>query len=179
VMYTAGPNTQAKTVECRLPLPVRLPSSYANQVSYSDHEGVEATILIQDKASEDEGGASGNNSVTFRKQRSLFCQDRHNCVQDSVELIRKAQKAVALDQFFYVALCFIASVLFFATFSAFFLTESFLIDYVVFFVRMVLVLSIVYTLFMASLFNKKEKNALMSAAATLQIMATQSKYKSI
>jgi hypothetical protein len=33
IMYSSGPNTKARAVECSLPLPVRIPSSYGAQVT--------------------------------------------------------------------------------------------------------------------------------------------------
>lgn len=46
VMYGAGPNVKASTVSCRLPVPRRVPG---RDFSYTDHEGVEATIQLARK----------------------------------------------------------------------------------------------------------------------------------
>eukprot|EP00088_Acartia_fossae_P009378 TRINITY_DN14538_c0_g1_i2.p1 TRINITY_DN14538_c0_g1~~TRINITY_DN14538_c0_g1_i2.p1 ORF type:complete len:418 (+),score=69.65 TRINITY_DN14538_c0_g1_i2:24-1256(+) len=172
IMYTNGPNTKARTTECRLPLPVRLPSSYEAPVSYSDHEAVTATILLEDS----EGPSD---SVKYRRQRSVYCEDRQKCVKESVQLTKAALKAAAWAQWYYGILCAVLLIFFLGSFSAYFLTENFIIDSVVFLVRMLLTLGIIYTLLMASILNKKERNALLGAKHTLELMASESKYKSL
>merc|ERR1719193_2340688 len=110
-MYSAGPNTSARTVESKLPLPSRISSVYGASVSFSDHEAVTSTFILEDKLDQ-------TNSVVYTREKSLFCQKRQDCVLGALSIIEKTIQAVWTDQLFYILLSTSFFLFFLGSFSS-------------------------------------------------------------
>ena len=76
-------------------------------------------LFIFEKKIRRGGGYESSTSKTqyYPKKAIFFILARHECLSESLELIRKAQKGVVTDMIFYAALCAISLFLFMATFS--------------------------------------------------------------
>ena len=167
IMYQAGPGLDAETVDCWLPLPNRVPDT---DYSYSDHEAVAAVIKVSKPGTFQSG-------PEFR--RSLSVNNRaetERAVKDAIRIIDKSLKTVEWDQTKYIFYTFFLLLLLVLTFipSAFVPESYFLISDLAFFMpRFGINVFIVIFFLMASLFNKREKNALIGTKKELQLLIDQ------
>jgi len=166
IMYRAGPGLSAHTSHSSLPLPPRLPASVAGtrEVSYSDHEAVASSVMVERVLVDVSGqGRSGRRSV-----------NKEEAVSSALEVIKKAAKTVDLDQQIYLGVTLLCMVLLGITFTEYAFTESsVLLDCTMFIIRLFLTLCSVIFLLMASLFVWKERNSLSATRATLTLMLRQ------
>jgi len=175
ILYTAGPNVQARVMDCQLPLPNRIPMSLSpgQPVSYSDHEAVAARFSLSQQP---DGRDSG---VHYTRQKSANTAQRKESVEAAVHLINKAIAAVAVDQLIYGGLLVLALLVLGSSFTEYFFTDSVWTQLLTFLVRFISSLVAMYSFLMAVIFNRKERNALLGAKATLELIASETKYKSM
>jgi len=174
IMYTGG-HSQPQVQSCSLPLAHRIPASLAavsgsSSCSYSDHEAVAALLRVYPHSRPS-------------PQSVGDCKDGRVCSQqtvaDALHLLNKAQGQVARDQVTYSLLATTTLLLFLASFLQLTLTDSLLLECLMFFGRLVLILSGLYFLLMSSIFNRRERHALSAGRATLQLLQTNKNYGSI
>ena len=173
VLYTPGPNIEAATAQCSLPLPDKVPGE---DFSYSDHEGVFATIRLRRKSKEFQSAPE------FRRQLSVNC--RGECVRnvtDAVNIIQNSRRHVLKDKLNYSILAAFFLVLFIASFLPSVLVELqpehfIVLDVILFFPRVILTVLFVFFVLMSTLFNKRELNALNSAEKSLFLIVNQDKF---
>ncbi|XP_023324936.1 putative neutral sphingomyelinase [Eurytemora carolleeae] len=105
ILYTSGPKIQVSAVECKLPLPQRIPVSINyKQLSYSDHEGVAAVLKIENNQ-----GKSGE-----QKRQS---SEREQCLERATALVKNAVEASRKDKFIFLIISIFCLVCFLLTFS--------------------------------------------------------------
>lgn len=173
ILYTPGPNIQATTAQCSLPLPNKIPGK---EFSYSDHEGVFSTILLRRKSKEFQSAPD------FRRQLSLGC--RSECVKivtDAVAIIQNARRHVQKDKLNYTVLSALFLIFFVASFLPSVMVELqpqhfIVLDITLFLPRVVLTILVVFFILMATLFNKRELNALNSAEKSLFLIVNKDKF---
>jgi len=167
IMYRAGPCLDAETINCWFPFPNRVPDA---DYSYSDHEAVAAVIKLS-KPGRFQSGPE------FRRQLSLNNRaETERAVKEAIEIIDKSLKVVEWDQTKYIFYTFGLLLLLVLTFipSEFMPKGYYLISDLAFFIpRFVINIMIVIFFLMASLFNKKEKNALIGTRKELQLIIDQ------
>ena len=166
-MYRSGPSVDAETINCWQPLPPRVPGE---NYSYSDHEAVAAMIRIK-KSNETCRFQSG---PEFR--RSLSVNNRNETVQavhDAINIIDKSLSTVDRDQFKYVIYSFLVLLMLTLTFiPTDYIPQHYFVSYdlALFLPRFILTVFLVIFFLMASLFNKREKNALISTKKELKLI---------
>ena len=164
IMYQAGPGLEAETVDCWLPLPKRVPGT---DYSYSDHEAVAAVIKLS-KPGRFQSGPEFRRSLKFNKQ-----SETEHAVKDAIKIIDKSLKEVEWNQTKHVFYTFFLLLILVLTFipSAFVPESYFLIsDLALFMPRFGINVLIVIFFLMASLFYKREKNALIGTKKELQLL---------
>ena len=139
-----------------------------HRVSYSDHEAV-ASVLSLESVSP---GVSGDHQQR-RQLTQAEVQKREDTLQDAVKVIDKAYYRTKFDQKFYSVLSALIWVAFWCTFAQL-LSDSLILECGMFLLRLILSLSGVYTLLMATIFNRRERHALSATRATLSLLAAQS-----
>jgi len=178
IMYTAGPSKTVTVTECRLPLARRIPASLSaslgKEVSYSDHEGVTAIINVENIQ-----GGQGDNKLSNSSKSLVNPGGRKEAVTAAVSLIEKAQLSTNRDQKLYSVLAMVTFLLFMATFSQLLLTDSLLLECIMFLLRMFLTLTGCYAVLMATVFNRRERHALSATKTTLQLLKSQNNYGAI
>ena len=170
IMYRPGPSVEAETVNCWLPLPNKVPQQ---NFSYSDHEAVAAIFKVK-KSCDSKLFQSG---PEFR--RCLSEKNRLETIQagqDAIEIIDKSLTSVSSDQFKYVLYSF--SILIFLVLS--FIPSSYIpqtyfmaFDVGIFLPRFVMTIFLVIFFLMATIFNKRERNALISTKRELKLILNQ------
>jgi len=170
VLYSAGPGIKAEAVDCKLPLTKYVPATFSpsKQISYSDHEAVTATIKLQ----------RTNSDVDLRQREMAFPEDTAR-LMEAAQIIDSASKGMVFHAAFYLGITLACLLLFSFSFNGFFLTESRLVDFLVFIGRLVFTVLGMYALAMGTLFNQKEKNALLSAKASLNLLVSDKKEKNV
>ena len=174
IMYGAGPNVLAAAVECEKPLPQRISGK---EFSYSDHEAVCATIkLIRSKD-------VFQKSTDFRRMLSKECRiDCVKAVKDAIGIIERSQNTVNKDHLRYGMIAAVFLILFVLTFLPGILVDPKwygLVDVLVFVPRFLFTVAFVFFVLMATIFNKKEKNALSSTKSSLRLILDQDKIQRV
>ena len=138
--------------------------------SYSDHEAVAAVIKVSKPGTFQSG-------PEFRRSLSVNNHaETESAVKDAIRIIDKSLKTVEWDQTKYIFYTFFLLLLLALTFipSAFVPESYFLISDLAFFMpRFGINVFIVIFFLMASLFNKREKNALIGTKKELQLLIDQ------
>ena len=139
--------------------------------SYSDHEGVTATIRLRHR--------TGNSMAApaYRKQISMDARPRCvEAVSEALHILHKAAEIVDRDELHYAVVAALLLLLLLTSFVPIALLEN---DYHAF-IEMALFLprfsvTIGFTFFaaMATLFNKRERNAINSAKTSLKLIKEQ------
>ena len=168
VMYCSGPNVKATTTSCRLPVPRRVPN---REFSYTDHEGVEATIELARTHGRD-------TAVAFRRGISTQGRShRKEVIEEAVKVMDRALAATHYYQTRYLVFTSVFAILLIATFIPSFWmpaeTSSWLIGLidVFFFVpRFIVTIGLIIFSLMGTLFTKRERNANMACKKHLTIM---------
>ena len=170
VMYRAGPNVEAAAADCYKPLPHKIPGQ---EFSYSDHEAVTTTIKMRRK------NGAFEKSTDYRRMLSKECRiDCVKAVKDAIGIIERAQLVAGRDNVRYGLVSGVLLVLFILSFvPVYFVPQSYyaLFDFCIFLPRFLFSIGFVYFLLMATIFNKKEKNALSSTKSSLKLILDQDK----
>lgn len=169
IMFRPGRGAaKVGVVSARLPLSRRIPASMSarlgREVSYSDHEAVHS-VLQMTSGGQGESSSEENHSSLESKQT----------IERAIELIDRAQTRTSFDQKFYSVLALIISLAFIGTFSQLLDLNSLLLECFMFATRMILSLSGTYTICMATLFNRRERNALLGTRSTLILLQKQNR----
>lgn len=168
IMYRAGNERDCKVISCCLPVPRRIPASLVaisgRNCSYSDHEAVAAELKVVKRGI----GAQGD-----RREQSI-CSEQ--TVTAALGLVTAAMRSVDRDQKIYLLLTIITLLLFCSSFLELFLMNSLLLECFLFIIRLILILSGLFFLLMASIFNRRERHALAAGRATLILLHTQTSY---
>ncbi len=169
IMYAAGPNVRARAVTCELPLPSRVPGK---MYSYSDHEAVTATIRLTRTKKQ-----RHQTVPEYCRETSLRCRDPClDAVNEALEIIRRSQDYVDKDGLRYALVAALLLILLVASFIPLVLLDPpyhALLEVGLFFPRFVITVGLMFFFLMATLFNKKERNALSSAKVSLQLIRDQ------
>lgn len=166
LLYKAGPNITAETMSCQLPLPDRIPGK---QISYSDHEAVTATIRLA-RTNRGSGGPMSGREF-YKMQGSLDPDARMKAAEDGLAVIEESLRTVGVASIWYTLFAVICLVLLIAAFipTGLEIVPVYL-DILLFLVRLCLIVTATYLSLMALLFHKKERHALLSTKATLQLI---------
>lgn len=169
IMYRAGPGVMAETNDFWFPMPEKVPDK---DYSFSDHEAVASTISI--RRPKDKVLLSGPD---FRRELSVG--NRSECVRavkDAIEIVDKSMRTVDSDRFKYIVYSFMIMIALVLTFiPSVFIGVGYMLalDIGLFVPRFVLTVFFVIFVLMASLYNRKEKNALKSTKKELQFIVEQ------
>lgn len=169
IMYRAGPGIEAETVNCWLPLPHRVPDK---PYSYSDHEAVAAVIRVK------QGRKDGDHhsGPSFRRHMSFNTRsDTVQAVKEAINIVDKSLKTVDSDQTKYVMYSFLLLVILVLSFIPVALVPSWAValDLSLFVPRFFVSAFLLIFFLMATLFNKRERNALTSTRKELQLIIDQ------
>ncbi len=175
IMYRAGPGFDAETENCWLPLGNTIPE---RNFSYSDHEAVAAIISVRKQDTRSAltpGLIRVMSGAEFRKMASLSTRDETiQVVHDAVKIIDTSLKTVDSDQFKYALYSFAILLALVLTFipSAFVEKSYYFVslDVGLFLPRFILTIFLVIFVLMATLFNKRERNALKSTKKELLLL---------
>ena len=169
IMYRAGPGLDAETSNCWFPLPQRIPDM---PYSYSDHEAVASVIkLTRPKSSRFQSGPEFRRSLSLNNR-----SDTVRAVKDANDIIDKSLRQVDSDQTKYVFYTFFLLLLLVLSFiPSAFIPESYYLalDLAFFIPRFVVTVFIAIFFLMASIFNKRERNALIGTRKELQLIIDQ------
>ena len=171
IMYRAGPGIEAETVNCWLPLPNRVPDK---SYSYSDHEAVAAIIRVRQACSRD--GDHHKRGPAFRRHLSFNTRsDTVVAVQEAIDIVDKSLKTVDSDQTKYVIYSFFLLLILVLSFIPVVLKPDWAmaLDMTLFVPRFFLSSFLLIFFLMATLFNKRERNALTSTRKELQLIIEQ------
>ena len=170
VMYCAGPNIVARTTKCGLPMAHRVPG---RSFSYSDHEGVEATIEVvrtQDMV-------SNNTAVAYRRGNSRQDKPRRcEVVKEAMEVMDRALVATQHYQARYLVITIVAMVLLVLMFIPSFLVRETsgwvfaTVDLALFVPRFIVTVGLVIFFLMGTLFTKRERNAQVTCKKHLKLL---------
>ena len=142
-------NTRVSCQSCHLPLNRRIPESLAarigREVSYSDHEAVTSVIRVEKNA--------GAGDFSWSHMCRTLVTKRDETVTVAMDLINNAIVGTSRDQKLYSLLLVVALLLFMCTFTQL-LYSGILLECAMFLVRLVLSLTAVYALCMATIFNR-------------------------
>jgi hypothetical protein len=158
----------AKTIQCSLPLPNRVPNT---NFSYSDHEAVSATINLRKVRTSFQSGPE------YRRLASLEC--RNECVSAIVEaqkIIKKAESHVKRDKniFLFISVSlFIILILSFLPLALLNHKYHVGIEAGLFIPRFLITAGIIFFALMGTVFNQRETNALNSAKISLKLIHDQ------
>lgn len=175
VMYRTGPKTLAKTKKCELPLPQVVPN---HGFSFSDHEGLSATLRLCKKRELGGGGASSAfppppSPPTFRRKLSLLCRPHAQpVIHDAIQVIRKSRKSSTAFPYttFSVVIVILLVASFIPSFTLYYTDMQPAIEIVLFVPRCLLFVLFVFYLLMATLFQRREQHALEAAERSLLLM---------
>lgn len=152
ILYSPGSNIAVDVHKYHLPLPERVPEC---TYSYSDHEAVTATLTINPNA-------TTSKSIDYSIQEAIL--------NESTKVCDEAVKRLLSHKRIYWILSIILFILLLATV----VTEApygCKIFYHV--IRVVLTGCIIYTIIMATLWNKIENNAVIAGKLTMEISLKQ------
>ena len=172
-MYRAGPGIEAETVNCWLPLPNRVPDK---PYSYSDHEAVAAIIRVRQACSPDGDHHRLPRGPAFRRHLSFNTRsDTVGAVQEAIDIVNKSLKTVDSDQTKYVLYSFFLLLILVLSFIPVVLKPDWAValDLTLFVPRFFLSAFLLIFFLMATLFNKRERNALTSTKKELQLIIEQ------
>jgi len=178
ILHSAGRGRNCKVLECSLPLPPSIPASLAALVgtscSYSDHEAVSALLRVSPNRGD--GTLSGAMGDASSRRPTHMAED---AVGEGLQLVNAALRSVARHQKGYLVLALLAFLAFAATFAQILLQDSWLLAIGLFFLRFALVLFGLYSFLMATIFNRRERHALMGGKATLTLLHSRAGYGAI
>jgi len=161
IMFNEGPNITATTMYCNLPLPSRIPGK---NISYSDHEGVSAKFLIKRNT-----GEHMTNRDFVRLQSAKDRDSKHFCVKEGIDILHGSLRSVKFARLMYLlASCFCLVILVMA-----FIPMGYgyaWLDLALFLIRFLLIITGSYLFLMSVLFFRKERHALNSTLACLQLL---------
>jgi len=164
IMYNSGPNINASTVHCSLPLPQKIPGK---PFSYSDHEGVVAKISIKRNT---ENMVSSRDFVRMQSKKDL--NSKLECVEEGRKILINSLKSVKFARIMYLicaALCFLLLIVLFVP-TTLTLNMYVGLDIVLFLLRLILIVAGTYLLLMSLLFFRKERHALNGTLACLMLL---------
>jgi len=102
-----------------------------------------------------------------------------DAVGEGLQLVNAALRSVASHQRGYLVLALLAFLAFAATFAQILLLDSWLLAVGLFLLRFALVLFGLYSFLMATIFNRRERHALMGGKATLALLHSRAGYGAI
>jgi len=165
ILYSPGPNIQADTLACVLPLRDRIPGK---NISFSDHEAVAAKLRISRKT--ESPGVTARDFIRMQSVKDL--NEKLECVDQAQDILRASLKNARYRRNFYLlgaALCFLLLILAFVPVIEY--SDYVALDVVLFIVRLVLVVVTVYLFLMSVLFFRKESHALRGTLASLDVIS--------
>lgn len=181
ILHSAGRGRNCKVLECSLPLPPAIPASLAALVgtacSYSDHEAVCAVLRVSPNDEAGVGQSMSGPMGDFTSRRPAHMVE--DAVGEGLHLVNAALRSVANHQRCYIALALLAFLAFAATFAQLLLMDSWLLAVGLFFLRFALVLLGFYSFLMATIFNRRERHALLGGKATLSLLHSRAGYGAI
>jgi len=181
ILHSAGRGRNCKVLECSLPLPPAIPASLAALVgtacSYSDHEAVCAVLRVSPNDEAGVGQSVSGPMGDFSSRRPAHMVE--DAVGEGLHLVNAALRSVANHQRCYIALALLAFLAFAATFAQLLLMDSWLLAVGLFFLRFALVLLGLYSFLMATIFNRRERHALLGGKATLSLLHSRAGYGAI
>ncbi|KAG5877679.1 hypothetical protein JTB14_003834 [Gonioctena quinquepunctata] len=147
IMYHPGSRLRVDLKEYKLPLPDRVPQQ---SCSYSDHEGVEATLVISQKTME-----------SFSRDTDTL----KNVLEDCLYVLNHALKKLVSHKMVYLifALILLTGLLVSFMFQA----DSFAILCNI--VRALVVAVIIFCVLMATIWNKIEKHGVLAGKLTIEM----------
>ena len=164
ILYSPGPNIQADTLACVLPLRDRIPGK---NISFSDHEAVAAKLRISRKT--ESPAVTSRDFIRMQSVRDL--SEKLECVDQAQDILRASLRNAGHRRNFYLlgsALCFLLLILAFVPVIEY--SDYVALDVVLFIVRLVLVVVTVYLFLMSVLFFRKESHALRGTLASLEVI---------
>ena len=164
ILYSPGPNIQAETVACVLPLRDRIPGK---NISFSDHEAVAAKLRVTRKT--ESPGMTSRDYIRLQSVRDLG--EKLECVDQAKDILRASLKSAGHRRNFYLlaaALCFLLLILAFVPVIEY--GDYVALDVVLFILRLILVVVSVYLFLMSVLFFRKECHALRGTLASLEVI---------
>ncbi|TRY74675.1 hypothetical protein TCAL_11250 [Tigriopus californicus] len=168
IMYRSGPNVLAAPVSTILPLPSRIPN---RNFSYSDHEAVCTTLRLQRTEN------SFLRASEFRRHLSMECRiDCVKAVKDAIGITEVSQRKVSEVQVIYAIVAAVLLSLFVGSFFPIFIVDyeyHAYLDVGLFLPRFFISIALVFFFLMATVFTKKEMNALRSTKASLRLIMDQ------
>lgn len=160
IMYNSGPNIKAASLKCELPLVERIPGK---SISYTDHEGVSATLSIKRNTGE---MMTSRDFVRMQSRKDLH--SKIECVEKGKEILENSLKTVRFARIMYLLgalLCLLLLV------AAFLPTQKYIgLDIVLFVLRLCFIVTGTYLLLMSLLFFRKERHALNGTLACLELL---------
>jgi len=102
-----------------------------------------------------------------------------DAVGEGLQLVNAALRSVASHQRSYLVLAVLAFLAFAATFAQILLLDSWLLGLGLFLLRFALVLFGLYSFLMGTIFNRRERHALMGGKATLSLLHSRAGYGAI
>ena len=164
ILYSPGPNIQADTLACVLPLRDRVPGK---NISFSDHEAVAAKLRISRKT--ESPAVTSRDFIRMQSVKDL--SQKLECVDQAQDILRASLRSAGHRRNFYLlgsALCFLLLILAFVPVIEY--SDYVALDVVLFIVRLVLVVVTVYLFLMSVLFFRKESHALRGTLASLEVI---------
>jgi len=170
VMHCAGPNIVARATKCSLPMARRVPGK---NFSYSDHEGVEATIEM----TRTHDMVADNTAVAYRRGNSLHDQPRRcEVIKEAMEVMDRALVATGYYKARYLVITIVLVILLCLMFiPTFFLRDSsgwvfVIVDLSLFLPRFIVTIALVIFFLMGTLFTKRERNAQVTCKKHLKLL---------
>ena len=168
-MYAPGPNVECRVLESKLPLPRRVPGK---AFSYSDHEGVSAVIRLErpeEKVS----------AIRFKRMTSLSSRanpDFQRSIQEALKILERALNRANADRSKYLViavLIFLLLVVSFIPLALLGVDYHAYVEIALFIPRFIASAFVVIFVLMATVFHKREVNALKASYAALRLINEQ------
>ena len=166
ILYSPGPNIQADTVACVLPLRDRIPGK---NISFSDHEAVAAKLRISRKT--ESPAITCRDFIKLQSVRDL--SEKLECADQAKEILRASLSSAGRRRIFYLLgalLCFLFLLILAVVPVIFEWGDYEVLDMVLFSVRLILVVVSLYLFFMSVIFIRKERHTLNGTLASLEVI---------
>ena len=171
ILYSPGPNIQADTVACVLPLPDRIPGK---NISFSDHEAVAAKLHVRRKT--ESPGVTSRDFIRLRSSDHL--SEKLQCVDQAKDILRASKKSARRRRIFYLIGAGFGFFLLLlnASLRAYFQPDyNLALDVGLFIVKLILGTVSIYLFFMGVAFIKKECHTLQGTLASLEVITERGK----
>jgi len=165
ILYMTGPNIEAETISCTLPLPNRVQDK---PFSFSDHEAVAAKFRVRCKKDTKKQLCVRD----YIRQQSIFKElgPKKEVVQKAKDILINSMKETRRAKIGYFIFCMISLICIILSFippPVPVLIPPLAVEILLFFARVLLLFGIFYAVMMMLIFSKTEENALSSTMKTL------------